>query len=156
MDYREIAEEFCRIQIINTRKMEKIEKFLPARGEANILLSLVHSDRELLAGELAKSCGLSVSRVTNILNSLEKKKLIVKRSDDWDKRKVYISLTDAGRAFIMERHGKVVSGYERVFRRLGEEDSQEYVRLIKKFSTIMEEEIEREIMQEMIERQKQN
>lgn len=147
MDYREIAEEFCRIQIINARKMEKLEKSLPARGEANILLSLARAGKELLAGEIAKNCGLSVSRVTNILNSLEKKDLIEKHSDEADKRKVYVSLTDGGRAFIMERHGKVVSGYERVFRRLGEEDSLEYVRLIKKFSEIMEEEIEREIQE---------
>ncbi len=146
MDYREIAEEFCRIWIVNARKMEKVEKSLPARGEANLLLSLARSGREMLAGELSKSSGLSVSRVTNILNSLEKKELITKRSDDVDKRKVYVSLTDAGRSYIIEGHGKIVGQYEKVFRRLGEEDSMEYLRLIKKFSEIMGEELEREML----------
>lgn len=149
MDYREIAEEFCRIWIGNARKTEKIERVLPARGEAELLLSLARSVRAMPAGELSKSSGLSVSRVTNILNSLEKKGLIEKHSGDTDRRKVYVSLTDAGKAFIIERHGEVVSRYERVFQKLGMEDSMEYIRLIKKFSSLMGEEIDRELSEKL-------
>lgn len=149
MDYGKIAEEFCRIRAVNARKIEQIERTVSARGEANILLLLAGADKEMLAGELSRSSGLSVSRVTNILNSLEKKGLIARRSDCADKRKVYIALTDTGRAYIMEKHTEVVRQYEKVFRRLGEEDSLEYLRLMKKFSDIMNEEIDRELMERL-------
>lgn len=142
MEYREIAEEFCRIRAVHARKMETIEKAISARGEANLLLSLAHADREMLAGELSRSLGLSVSRVTNILNSLEKKSFIRKRSDTGDKRRVYVSLTDTGRAYIMEKHEEVVRQVEKVFQRGGKEDALEYLRLMKKFSAIMSEEMD--------------
>lgn len=148
-NYREIAEEFCRIWVVNARKMEKIEKSLSAKGEAKLLLFLAQADRELLAGELSKKSGLSFSRVTNILNSLEKKSLIQKRTDDADKRKVYIALTAAGKTYILKKHEEVVEQYEKVFQQGGWEDSLEYLRLIKKFSALMNEEIDLKMSEDL-------
>ncbi|HIR94352.1 MAG TPA: MarR family transcriptional regulator [Candidatus Egerieimonas intestinavium] len=142
MDYREIAEEFCQIWAVNARRMEKMEKSLSARGEGHILRFLAQAGSEMPAGQLSRISGLSVSRVTNILNSLEKKALIRRRADQEDRRRVFISLTDTGRTFIEEKYQEVVEAYEKAFRRLGERDSLEYIRLIKKFSAIMSEEVD--------------
>ncbi|HJD37907.1 MAG TPA: MarR family transcriptional regulator, partial [Candidatus Blautia ornithocaccae] len=87
------------------------------------------------------SLELSASRGTNILNSLEKKGLVQRRSDSRDKRKVYIFLTQEGRSFIEEKHQEAIRHFERIFRKLGQEDSENYIRIMKRFYRIMEEEI---------------
>lgn len=141
MDYRKIAEEFCSIRALSAKRMTEVENSVSARGEASVLLFLSQTEGEVLAGQIARSLELSTSRGTNILNSLEKKGLVQRRSDSRDKRKVYIFLTQEGRSFIEEKHQEAIRHFERIFRKLGQEDSENYIRIMKRFYRIMEEEI---------------
>lgn len=142
MDFRELAEEFCQMRIVYAKKMADVEKALSAKGEANVLLFLYSFEQEILAGQIAKNLELSPSRVTNILNSLDKKRLIKKRIDSSDKRRVYISLTEYGKQYIKQKHQDVVSRYENIFRQLGIQDAQNYIRIMKKFSALIEKDME--------------
>lgn len=139
MEYRELAEEFCRMRVLYAKKMARVEESLAAKGEANVLLFLSGLDSEILAGQIAKTLDLSPSRITNILNSLERKELICKNIDREDKRRVYISLTEKGRAFIRDKREETLTKYENIFRRIGLEDTREYLRILKKFAAVMEE-----------------
>lgn len=143
MDFRELAEEFCQMRIMYAKKTASVEESLSAKGEANVLLFLHSLNKEILAGQIARKLDLSASRVTNILNSLEKKGLIQKRIDAADKRRVYIFLTEHGRSFIRKKQEEVLYRYENIFRRLGMEDTQNYIRIMKKFAVLMEEEMQK-------------
>lgn len=142
MDYREIAEEFCSIRAWNAKTMAGVEKCVSARGEAGVLLLLSQAGREVLAGQIARSLELSASRGTNIVNSLERKGLVQRRSGSADKRKVYISLTQNGKSYIEAKHQEAVRRFERIFQRLGKEDSEAYLRIMKRFLELMEDEIQ--------------
>lgn len=114
MDYRKIAEEFCSIRALSAKRMTEVENSVSARGEASVLLFLSQTEGEVLAGQIARSLELSASRGTNILNSLEKKGLVQRRSDSRDKRKVYISLTQEGRA-LLKKSTRKQSGISKGF-----------------------------------------
>lgn len=140
MCYRDFAEEFCSIRALNAKRASELEKSISAKGEASVLLYLAQSESKILAGEIAKGLYLSASRCTNILNSLERKGMIQRQNDQGDRRKVYILLTEAGKEFIMQKQEEVILRFEKVFQKFGEKDSREYLRLLKKFSKLMEEE----------------
>lgn len=65
--------------------------------------------------------------------------MIERSSDKEDRRKVYISLTDEGKQLIARKHDEMVGRLEKVFYSLGEEDSKEYIRIMKKLLQIMDE-----------------
>lgn len=137
MEYRKMAEDFCHMRTLNAKKISQIEAAILVRGEINALLLLEGQKEKILAGRVAEYLGLSAGRGTNILNNLEKKGLIEKSNDGNDRRKVYISLTEAGREYIVRKHQKVIEKYEEIFRELGLQDARDYVRITKKMVTIM-------------------
>lgn len=137
MEYRKMAEDFCHMRTLNAKKISQIEAAILVRGEINALLLLEGQKEKMLAGRMAEDLGLSPGRGTNILNNLEKKGLIEKSNDGHDRRKVYISLTEAGRAYIVGKHQQVIEKYEEIFRELGLQDARDYVRITKKMVTIM-------------------
>ena len=134
-----MAEEFCQMRIKNAKTAARIEDTVTVKGETNVLLLLAGAKEAILAGRIAKELNLSASRGTNILNSLEKKGLLERSSDKEDRRKVYISLTDEGKQLIARKHDEMVGRLEKVFYSLGEEDSKEYIRIMKKLLQIMDE-----------------
>lgn len=138
MEYRKAAEEFCLMRICDARKTSQIENSISVKGESNILLFLANCEGRCLAGQISKGLGLSTSRVTIILNNLEKKGLIEKERDTEDRRKVYITLTEKGRELILVKHNEVVDNFERIFRELGKEDTEEYIRIMGRLFKIME------------------
>ncbi|MDO5423102.1 MAG: MarR family transcriptional regulator [Eubacteriales bacterium] len=138
MNYRELAEEFCGMRIQDAKRVARIEEAMMVKGESNVLLYLADYEEGVLAGQIARELGLSASRGTNILNSLEKKGLVIRRNDAEDRRKVYISLTEEGKKTMMAHYNEFVSDFEEVFRELGEEDAKEYIRILKRLTEIME------------------
>ncbi|WP_027858677.1 MarR family winged helix-turn-helix transcriptional regulator [Marinobacterium jannaschii] len=61
-----------------------------------LLMQTLREEGQMTTGELAKSLALTQATVTSILDRLEKKALIARERGEVDKRKVWISLTDAG------------------------------------------------------------
>ncbi|MGI6010311.1 MAG: MarR family winged helix-turn-helix transcriptional regulator [Ruminococcus sp.] len=140
MTYKDLAEEFCQMHILCAKKMAGSALSRPAQGERNVLFFLLSVDKEILAGQIARKLNLSASRVTNILNSLVKKGLVQKRIDPTDKRHVYVSMTEEGKKYVCQKYREVISMYENVFRKLGMEDSVNYIRIVKRLSVLFDEE----------------
>jgi DNA-binding MarR family transcriptional regulator len=69
--------------------------------------------------------------VATALKSLEKKGLVVRRTDVNDKRKVIVFITDSGKQFMIDRYNEGIAWTENVLRKLDEEDAKELIRLIK-------------------------
>jgi DNA-binding MarR family transcriptional regulator len=61
-----------------------------------LLLQTIRDKGQVTIGELANEISLSQATVTNILDRLEKRKLVYRERSDQDKRKVHAHLTDSG------------------------------------------------------------
>lgn len=64
-----------------------------------ILQEVVHSG-EISVGEVAKAISLSQGTVTGILERLEKRELVTRRRSDFDRRRVLVQATEAGKALM--------------------------------------------------------
>ena len=89
--------------------------------------------------ELAEILDVSLPRVVSLLNSLESKKLIEKKTDSQDKRKTIINITKVGKELVLSKKEEAISKIARIIEKLDEEDINEYIRLAKKIGRIMEE-----------------
>lgn len=85
---------------------------------------------------------LEISRplVTSIINSLEEKEFITRTIDEVDKRKFKINITQKGKKFLDKERKNRYQKVNYLLEKLGEEDSKQLLRIIKKCSSIMKEE----------------
>lgn len=102
------------------------------RGEAAVLRLLMRRERELSSGEMSRALGLSTARVAAVLNAMERKGLLVRREDAKDRRRVLVSLTEAGEALCRDRRRCAEAEFSRTLERLGEEDATEFVRILRR------------------------
>ncbi|MDQ0156311.1 MarR family winged helix-turn-helix transcriptional regulator [Robertmurraya andreesenii] len=130
MDYQELAKELFHI-MRKSRRPPMDEPMKYSRGEMGMLHYLHFTKDGVTSGELSESFSISTGRVASALKSLEKKGLIVRRTDSSDKRKVLVFITDSGKEVVVEAHHHAIAMTEKMLRRLTEEDAKEFVRLIK-------------------------
>lgn len=78
-----------------------LEEFL--QGEMKVLSFINREDRELLPGQLSSSLEMTGGRIAGILRSLEKKGYITRRTDELDRRRVLVSITESGSRYIVSR-----------------------------------------------------
>ncbi|WP_432651694.1 MarR family winged helix-turn-helix transcriptional regulator [Huintestinicola sp.] len=78
-----------------------LEEFL--QGEMKVLSFINREDRELLPGQLSSSLEMTGGRIAGILRSLEKKRYITRRTDELDRRRVLVSITESGSRYIVSR-----------------------------------------------------
>ena len=132
------AEEF--FETIIKRKKSLIE--IPrncSQGETGALLYLTFVKDGITATELAEVLNVSLPRVVSLINSLETKKLVKKIIDKDDKRKTIVYITQEGKKLVLEKKSKAILKLTRVIEKLDEKDIDEYIRLAKKISSIMDE-----------------
>ena len=84
---------------------------------------------------------VSSARIASTLNSLEKKGLIKRSKSEEDKRKIVISITTNGITKIEEHQEKVKRYVEHLVETLGEKDSLEFIRIVKRIKEITYESI---------------
>ncbi|MEN2998002.1 MAG: MarR family transcriptional regulator [Brevinematia bacterium] len=83
-------------------KLERdIKKRFGVTANEIMILCLLNA-LDLSAGELSKEIGVSGSRLSKVINSLEKGGYIVRRIDDKDKRKMIFSITSKGKRKVEE------------------------------------------------------
>lgn len=78
-----------------------LEEFL--QGEMKVLSFINREDRELLPGQLSSSLEMTGGRIAGILRSIEKKGYITRRTDELDRRRVLVSITESGSRYIVSR-----------------------------------------------------
>lgn len=81
-----------------------------------VLSRLASSDRtRLRLSALASACGLSLSRISRIVDALEARGLVRRCSVNADGRAVEARLTDAGLALVREAHATHFASVQRLF-----------------------------------------
>ena len=108
-------------------------------GEMAVIRLLGDREEPLAAGEISTRLKMTTSRIAAVLNSLEKKRLLIREADPSDRRRVLVSLTKEGRAFCKKKREEGRIRAMRFLERLGEEDAETFVRLLKKMFTVMPE-----------------
>ena len=94
--------------IINLRKIiraidmnsKKLIKRVGLTGPQLVLLHEIARSGEITAGEIARAVSLSQATVTGILERLEKRGLLVRQRSERDKRRIMVSITEAGRQIL--------------------------------------------------------
>ena len=102
------------------------------RGEMAVL--------RLLAGEISRGLGMTTSRIAAVLNSLERKGMIIRCADPGDRRRVVVRLTPSGEDFCLARRRDAERDFAHLLERLGEEDARQFVHLLGRVFAILSEE----------------
>ena len=89
-------------------------------------------------GKLAPMLHVSAARITKMLSSLESKQLIVRENDPTDKRRVNVRLTNSGSNAVRTVQAQAMAHAQELFENLGEEDSQEFLRIVNKILSFEE------------------
>lgn len=131
---QEVLEEFDQLGHRMTTNMRNAR-----RGENGVLHGLARSDRPLTPSELAEMGHLSSARVANVLRSLEEKGLVTREHSQVDRRRVTVSLTEAGRA----EHERRKEEFEELacafLAQLGERDAQEILRILRRVNQTIDQ-----------------
>ena len=136
--YEEKAKELLNFNMMAKQSKMSDNLHKMARGEAIMLECLAHSDNGLMPNEIAKSAHVSTARVAAILKAVEKKGYIQRISLEGDRRKVNIVLTEAGLKKVEDRREEMLKGIACYLEVLGEEDTENLLRILEKTKNIME------------------
>lgn len=107
------------------------------RGEAFLLMYLSKTPRSVTPGELGKVMKTSSARVAAALNNLERKNMIVRKTDEKDRRKTRVELTDEGTEQAKQWQELPFRMACQLMEQLGEEDAQQLLHILKRINEIM-------------------
>lgn len=138
MNYEKYMNEVLEIMyaLHNYHKDSQIQMTL--KGEVFVLLSLDKRGGLALPSELTEDTGVSTARIAAILKSVEKKGLLKREMDVNDRRKILVSLTPEGTAYVKEKKEEIFSFWKKLMDAIGEEDIQNAIRILRKVHNFAE------------------
>lgn len=95
-----------------------LEKTAGLTSPQLLLMQAIQDHGEITVGELAREISLSHATVTTIIDRLEKRELVFRERSQQDKRRVYVHLTDGGRAMLSNAPTPMQSHFVQRFRDL--------------------------------------
>ena len=129
--------------IINNDRMVQILPFNEA-----FVCNLLNRERELhpsnylTATDLCRKTGLYKSQMNAILTSLEAKNLICRVRSTQDKRKIFITLAaEENLQLYWQEHAQIMQFIDALIERVGEEDIQCFIKVLKKIISYARDEI---------------
>lgn len=99
-------------------------------GMYYVLRILSESDKELSAGDISETFGVTTARTAVVLKTLEKKGLITKSKSSADARKTIVKLTQEGEAVLATRKARIFEVINRALSKLDENERQDFYSLI--------------------------
>ena len=112
-------------------------------GEMAVMRALFLAGGALTPSELADRAWVSNARVANILRALETKGWVEREHSKTDRRRVHVTVTDKGRQDIEIKRQQFEDRTAAFLEQLGEEDTQEMVRLLRRANQIIDRNQER-------------
>lgn len=114
-------------------------KFL-LKGEDLFLVVLDEIGGMSTPSQLSEYTDFTPARLSAIIKALEGKGFIFRQQDEIDKRCTIIEITEKGAAQSQEIKAAAINNSLKIIEKLGERDSVEFLRLMKKLFEIMESE----------------
>ena len=109
------------------------------KGELAMLHYLSLNDAPSLPSELSTELNSSAARISAMLGSLEKKRLIKRDIDESNRRNIHVTITEAGRELAKIEITEIEKSLAHVFKKMGETDTVNYLKLFDKFLLILHE-----------------
>lgn len=125
LDILEILAGIC-----NSKTFWAMQKNM--KGEGFLLSYLMEQGGKCTPGRLADLLNVSGARITAILTALQGKGFIERCGNPADKRRVTVYLTESGRGFVSDLREQVFSCADEICNVLGEQDTEELIRIAKK------------------------
>lgn len=83
-----------------------------------IVLQIVANDGKALPSTVAKAAGLTQATVTSLVDKLERNRLVTRRRDTEDRRRIWIEITPAGRKALADSPDLLQDRFKGSFKRL--------------------------------------
>lgn len=99
---------------------------------------LHNPDRKLTATDLCQETRMLKSQMNRTLNSMEKKKLILRERSMLDKREVFVALDMTNAAVYERQHEKILRIVDAVIEQTGAQKAEEIIRLFRMISNLAE------------------
>lgn len=133
MTFAEEAERELMQMMLKNRHgaFSKIEK--SSKGASIVIKVLDRLGEPTNPKYLADTSNLSTSRIAAVLNNLEKRGLVIRTMDPDDRRRINVSLTEAGKKAAKSEKQEMRAKIIQVFELMGEEDTKKYLELTAKF-----------------------
>lgn len=128
----EIIAEFVKTFSMFNRAKTFMQMQVYMKGENVLLNKLAELGGESSPSVLAKELEMTGPRVTAILCSLEIKKLVARKASPEDKRKTLVTITPRGQKWVDDSTAETMNMIMSMMDKLGEEDTQELVRIMRK------------------------
>lgn len=109
------------------------------RGEKMVMTLISKNGGSTYPKNIQEAMGISSARVAKIFNNLEAKNLITREADKKDKRKTLVSLTENGNKYVSLEKQKMDFAITTMFELLGNQDSEDFVRIIEKIENNLPE-----------------
>lgn len=106
------------------------------RGELFVLKHLYICKKDVLPSELSEAMNATTARVSALLATLEKKDQITRKIDPNNRRNILVSITPKGSERIEDELNTKMEAMIKIFSEMGEEDSNEFIKLSKKFGEL--------------------
>lgn len=134
MDYKELAKEFLHnsYRFRSQGHQKRIDENM--QGETFAIAFILRQGGVVLPSDISNEMNISSARVAAILNSLENKKLITRKINKSDRRKILVELTEEGKLFAEDHSRKVVESTAKMLELLGEDDARDLVRIIRRLA----------------------
>ena len=98
---------------------KRMARTIGVTGPQRLVLRVVGLHPDIAAQRIAQTLGMHPSTLTGVLARLERRALLVRKTDADDRRRARIRLTAAGRKIDRERKGTVEGAVRRALRRAG-------------------------------------
>ena len=109
------------------------------KGENLMLALLMEMGGKATPGELIQYTECTAARLTAIAKSLESKGFVKRIQNSEDKRSTIIEMTSEGISKFMLLQKEAIESIFNLIEKLGENDAQEFVRLVQRLSEISSE-----------------
>lgn len=141
-DFRELGRQlFTEFGSMHQRVSRFTDQALS--GEMAVMRALMLAGGSLTPSELADRAWVSSARIANILRALEAKGWIVREHSTTDRRRVHVTVTDKGRQGVETKRRELEDRTAAFLEQLGEADTQEMVRLLRRANQIIDHNQER-------------
>ena len=105
-----------------------------------MVLRAVHEQNVLTASEIARAVSLSQATITTIVSSLEGRELLKRERSTVDRRRVQVTLTDAGRDVLAEAPKPLQESFARRFEALPRWEQYQLVSSLERVALMMDAE----------------
>jgi DNA-binding MarR family transcriptional regulator len=138
MDYKKTAQEIIETMMGFRHTMpQQVLDGISEGGRATVIYLIKH-DEPVSPTTLAKAIHFGPSRVTAVIDRLAKIGYVERKTDSRDHRKTLFQITDKGRELGRARYDEAITRISKLLELLGEEDTRESLRILKRIISIAE------------------